>query len=126
MLLQFIKFCLVGASGMILDFSLTYFLKEKINVHRYVANATGFLCAASSNFALNRYWTFKSHNPHVLHEFEFFIAFAVVGVMLSTLFLIFFEKQNLNFYLSKFLAVVLTTIWNFTTNYFITFHGAKK
>jgi putative flippase GtrA len=124
MLLQFIKFCLVGASGMILDFSLTYFLKEKINLHRYAANATGFLCAASSNFALNRYWTFESRNPDVYHELVSFIAFALAGVILNTVFLFYFEKQNLNFYLSKFFAVVLTTIWNFTTNYFFTFHGA--
>ena len=114
---------MVGASGMILDFGLTYFLKEKIKLHRYAANATGFLCAAISNFALNRYWTFESRNPNVYYEFGCFIAFALAGVMLNTLFLIFFEKQNINFYLSKFFAVMLTTIWNFTTNYFFTFHG---
>lgn len=124
MLLQFIKFCLVGTSGMILDFGLTYFLKERINVHRYVSSATGFLCAATSNFSLNRYWTFESRNPNVFHEVVFFFIFALAGVMLNTLFLIFFEKQNLNFYLSKFFAIVLTTIWNFTTNYFFTFDGA--
>jgi putative flippase GtrA len=109
---------------MMLDFSLTYFLREKINLHRYAANATGFLCAASSNYFLNRYWTFESHNPDVYREFLSFIAFAVAGVMLNTALLIFFEKQNMNFYLSKFFAVVLTAIWNFTTNYFFTFHGA--
>ena len=124
MLLQFVKFCLVGFSGMILDFSLTYFLKEKINLQRYAANAIGFLCAASSNFALNRYWTFESLNPEVYQEAVLFITFALAGVMLNTLFLIFFEKQNMNFYLSKFFAVVLIAIWNFTTNYMFTFNGA--
>jgi putative flippase GtrA len=123
MLLQIMKFCLVGASGMVLDFAITFLLKEKINIHRYVANATGFICAASSNFALNRYWTFESRNPEVYHEFGLFLTFALVGMALNTLFLFFFEKQKFPFYVSKFFAIVLTTIWNFTTNYFFTFHG---
>lgn len=117
------KFCLVGASGMVVDFAITFLLKEKIKIHRYVANATGFICAASSNFALNRYWTFESRNPEVYQEFGLFLTFALVGMALNTLFLFFFEKQNFPFYVSKFFAIVLTTIWNFTTNYFFTFHG---
>lgn len=124
MLLKIIKFCLVGASGLILDFALTFLLKEKIKINRYAASAVGFICAASSNFALNRYWTFESRNPDVYHEFGLFIGFALFGAVLNTLFLMFFERQNINFYLSKFFAIVLTTIWNFATNYFFTFHGA--
>lgn len=123
MILKIIKFCAVGATGMLLDFVLTYLLKEKIKINRYVANATGFICAATSNFLLNRYWTFESHNPRVHQEFGFFLSFALMGLLLNTLFLIFFEKRNFNFYVSKFLAIVLTTIWNFTTNYYFTFNG---
>lgn len=109
---------------MILDFSITYLLKEKVNLHRYIANATGFIGAATSNFAFNRYWTFESRNPELYREYGLFITFALIGLMLNTLFLILFERQNFNFYVSKFFAIVLTTLWNFTTNYFFTFHGA--
>ena len=121
MLLKLIKFCIVGASGLLVDFSITFLLKEKIRIHRYMANACGFLCAASSNFLLNRYWTFQSESTEVYREFTLFLVFSVVGLGINTLFLFFFEKQNLNFYLSKFLAIVVTTIWNFTANYFFTF-----
>ena len=123
MVFKIIKFCLVGGSGMMLDFALTYLLKEKIKIHRYAANAIGFISAASSNFALNRYWTFESQNPEVYKQFGFFLTFALIGMAINTFFLIVFEKQNFNFYLSKFFAIVLTTIWNFTTNYFFTFNG---
>src|SRR5688572_4018223 len=123
MLFKIFKFCLVGFSGLMLDFALTYVLKEKVRVHRYVASATGFICAATSNFALNRYWTFESHSKELYQEYGLFISFALIGMLLNTLFLIFFERQKFNFYVSKFFAIVLTTIWNFTTNYFFTFHG---
>jgi putative flippase GtrA len=123
MVLKIIKFCLVGGSGMVLDFTLTYLLKEKIKIHRYAANAIGFMCAASSNFALNRLWTFESHNPEVYQQYSYFLIFSLIGLGINSLFLIFFEKQHFHFYLSKFLAILVTTIWNFTANYFVTFHG---
>lgn len=123
MILQVLKFCLVGASGMVLDFTLTYLLKEKFKLHRYVANAVGFTCAASSNFALNRYWTFESHSPEVYEQYSYFLTFSLIGLGINSIFLLFFEKQNYPFYGAKFLAILITTIWNFTTNYFFTFHG---
>jgi len=123
MIFKIVKFCLVGASGMVLDFTLTYLLKERIKIHRYIANASGFICAASSNFLLNRYWTFESHSPEVYQQFGSFILFSVVGLGINSFFLYFFERQNVPFYGSKFLAILLTTIWNFTSNYFFTFHA---
>ena len=123
MIFKIIKFCLVGGSGMVLDFALTFLFKEKIKIHRYIASATGFICASASNFALNRYWTFESRNPDMNREFGFFLFFALMGLVINTLFLFYFEKRNFNFYISKILAIGLTTIWNFTTNYFFTFNG---
>lgn len=59
-LLKFIKFCAVGGSGIIIDFGLTYMCKEMIKINRYLANAIGFITAATSNYVLNRIWTFES------------------------------------------------------------------
>jgi putative flippase GtrA len=35
-LLKFIKFCAVGGSGVIVDFSLTYLCKEKFRLNKYL------------------------------------------------------------------------------------------
>ena len=61
MLIQFIKFCVVGASGMAVDFGITFLGKEKLRLNKYVANSLGFISAASTNYVLNRLWTF--HRP---------------------------------------------------------------
>ena len=53
-LLKFVKFCLVGFSGIFIDFGITYFLKEVAKVQQYVANAIGFSLAATSNSATAR------------------------------------------------------------------------
>ena len=120
MILKFIKFCVVGGSGALIDFGITYLCKEKLNLHRYAANTLGFCIAASSNYAINRYWTFESTNP-ILREFGLFVIFALVGLGINTLFVYLFERAKVNFYIAKFFAIVITSLWNFFVNYFYNF-----
>ena len=121
-LLKLLKFCLVGFSGTILDFSLTGLLKEKLQINKYVANSCGFVTAASSNYFLNRIWTFGSHNEHIHQEYLSFFLISLIGLGWNNLLLwVFHDKLALNFYLSKFLAIMFVTIWNFVMNYLFTF-----
>jgi putative flippase GtrA len=120
MLLRFLKFGIVGLSGMVIDFSITFLLKEKLKVHRYIASSTGFTIAATSNYFLNRVWTFQSTDPKVLIEYSSFIIISVIGLGINNLFLYLFEKK-LPFYVAKLFAIGVTMVWNFFANYYITF-----
>jgi putative flippase GtrA len=123
LIFKLIKFCIVGGCGMVLDFGLTFLLKEKIKVNRYVSNSIGFLSAASLNYLLNRYWTFESQNSNVSQEYLLFMLFAAIGLMINTIFLFLFERKlGYPFYLAKFFAILVTTTWNFTANYLFNFH----
>jgi putative flippase GtrA len=131
MIEQLIKFGIVGGSGVFVDFGITWILKEKVKIHRYIANSTGFICAATSNYFLNRWWTFVSHNPRIEQEYGLFLLIAVAGLGINTAILhLFSEKagkrfmpQNarLRFYMAKLIATAVVTLWNFFLNYFITF-----
>jgi len=121
MVYKFIKFIVVGFSGMIVDFSITILLKEIFKVHRYVANSAGFIAAASSNYLLNRIWTFESKNPQVFAEYGTFIIISAIGLVINNFFLWLFEKK-LNFYIAKFVAIIITSLWNFTANYYLNFN----
>ena len=59
-IIKFLKFCVVGFSGMLIDFGTTWLLKEQARVNKYIANSTGFVLAATSNYIWNRIWTFES------------------------------------------------------------------
>lgn len=122
-LLKFIKFGIVGFSGLFVDFGITYLTKEKLNVPKYVANAIGFISAATSNYFLNRIWTFQSHNPEVMVEFTEFFVISLIGLGLNTLLLWFLVSRfKMNFYFAKVFAIGLVTLWNFFANAFITFN----
>jgi len=120
-IIKFLKFILVGFSGLIIDFSITFLLKEKFRIHRYIASSCGFITAASSNYLLNRIWTFQSHNDRIVIEYGSFIFISVIGLGINNLFLFLFEKR-FRFYFAKLCAIMVTTIWNFTANYFFTFN----
>jgi putative flippase GtrA len=124
LIFKIVKFCTVGICGMSVDFGLTFFLKEKIKIDRYVSNSIGFLSGATVNFFLNRLWTFESQNSNLSHEYMLFMFFYLIGLIINNSLLYFFErKMGYNFYVSKLIAIVLTTGWNFTSNYLYNFQS---
>ncbi len=119
---KFIKFGLVGFSGLFIDFGFTYICKEWLKIPKYIANAIGFSLAASSNYFLNRIWTFHSHNPEIMMEYSQFFAISLIGLIINTIVLwILVSKFKKHFYLSKLFAIAVVTLWNFFANYWITF-----
>lgn len=119
---KFLKFGIVGATGMIVDFGLTYLFKEIIKIQKYVANAIGFTAAAISNYFLNRIWTFHSTDPAVTIQFFKFFLVSLIGLGINTMILyILVNKYKKNFYFSKLIAIAVVMLWNFTINFLITF-----
>ncbi len=122
MLAQLIKFCVVGGSGVLVDFGVTYALKEWARWNKYVANSCGFACAATSNYILNRLWTFRSHDPQIARQYLVFVGIALIGLAINNgVIYLLHDRLKLNFYLSKLLAVGVVTFWNFFMNYFFNF-----
>src|SRR4029078_13635025 len=98
---KFLKFGVVGASGMVVDFGFTFLLKEKVRLQKYVANAFGFTLAVISNYTFNRLWTFESMNLKVISEFSSFALVALVGLGINSLILwLLVSKANFKFYFS--------------------------
>ena len=119
---KLIRFCIVGFSGLGIDFSTTWLLKEKGRLNKYLSNSCGFVIAASSNYYLNRIWTFNSTNSNIHTEYTNFIIVSLIGLALNNLLIfIFHSKFKKEFYFSKIVAILLTTIWNFLANNFYTF-----
>jgi putative flippase GtrA len=122
---KFIRFCFVGALGLVIDFGTTYTCKEKFNWQKYFANSFGFGLAVCCNYVLNRYWTFASFNEQVLKEFSLYILVALVGLFINnTIIWISHTRLEVRFYYAKIIAISITVLWNFFSNYFITFSSA--
>ena len=123
---KFLKFGVVGFSGVFVDFGITYLAKEKFGVQKYVANAIGFCSAATTNYFLNRIWTFESTNPEVMVEYTEFFLISLIGLGINTFVLwLLVSRFKMNFYIAKIFAIGVVTIWNFFANAFITFNPER-
>lgn len=124
--LKFFKFGVVGFSGVLIDFGFTYLCKEWLKIQKYISNAIGFTIAASSNYYLNRIWTFNSHNPEIAIEYSSFLLISLIGLGINTLVIyLLVSKTKTNFYLAKLVAIFFVTIWNFLINLNYTFNGVS-
>ena len=110
-------------SGLIVDYAFTYIFKEYFKVQKYISNSIGFTIAASTNYILNRIWTFNSDNPDIAVEYSEFLVISIIGLGLNNLILwLIVSRFKINFYVAKFFAICVVTLWNFLANFFITFN----
>ena len=121
-LTRFFKFGLVGISGMLIDFSVTWLCKEKLRWNKFLSNAIGFSLAVINNFILNRTWTFEN-NDTVTPQFISFVLVAGSGLLFNNgLLYLFVKKTRQNFYLLKLLVTGIVFFWNYFINLFFTFN----
>lgn len=112
---------------MVVHFGVLFLCKEVLSINPYVANTIGFITAATTNYILNRIWTFRSHEKQVGVEYLKFILVSVVGLGINngTLWLTGRLLPSWNddwrFYILWIVAVGVTTLWNFFGNLIFTF-----
>ncbi|MBP5541603.1 MAG: GtrA family protein [Bacteroidales bacterium] len=129
---KFVKFGVVGASGMVVHFAVLYLMREVVGLNDFVANTIGFIAAATSNYILNRIWTFRSKEKQVGVEYVKFILVSLVGLGVNNGSLWLMRHllpewaADWRFYLLWAVAVGITTLWNFFGNLLFTFRKTRR
>lgn len=121
-LLQMVKFGIAGASGLLIDFAITWLCKERLGWNFYLANIAGFLVAVTNNYFINRRWAFASNSKNIGIQFTKFLLVSVIGILLNTACIYTLHQlANIGFYTSKFIAIIIVFLWNYFANAAITF-----
>ena len=119
---KFLKFSAVGLSGLAIDFCITFLTKEKLRLNKYFANSLGFVFAATSNYLLNKTWTFQDTNPYAVTQFSKYILISLIGLVINNLIIyLLVNKKEISFYWAKLVAIGIVVLWNFIANYNFTF-----
>jgi putative flippase GtrA len=137
LILKFLKFGVVGASGAVIDFGLTAFCKGILGIPELLANAIGFTLAATSNYYLNRIWTWKSKSKDVGVEYAKFFFVSLIGLGLNSLIVFLLKDVSIvprfvnttldwDFWVAKIIATAIVMVWNFMANNFFTFRKKKS
>jgi len=123
---KLIKYGIIGFTSFLIDFVVTYYLKENLKLNQMLANTVGFCTGACYNFLFNKFWSFRSNN-NIFREFVVFSMIALVGLGLNSLVILFFNGVlEVNFYVCKVIAVVAVFFWNFSMNSRFNFKSTEK
>ncbi len=115
-LVQFVKFGIVGVSNTLLTFAIYTLLLKVFGVWYLAASAIGFAVGATNGFLLNRRWTFREHVGDALTP----VRWAVVqtcglGINEGLLF-VFVHDARLDKLVAQALATIVVTISTFFAN----------
>jgi dolichol-phosphate mannosyltransferase len=120
---RFIRFGLVGFSGVFVDMAIFYLLRDKLGLGLTLSAALSAEVAMFNNFLWNDLWTFSDISQHQRgwrQWFERFLKFNViclVGLILNvSLVNLLFNVFGINEYVAKLIAIAAVTVWNFWIN----------
>lgn len=120
------RFYTVGASGLALNFLISYLLSNTISNMWYIhATIIGIGFSITSNFIFNKIWTFEDMKfpiKSTLRQYGLFVLISTFGAALQLGLLYMFVQYGFQYGLSLIFAVALASANNFFLNKKLTFH----
>lgn len=122
---KFIKYSLVGATGMTMDISLMIILVELAHWTPLSASFVAFAVSVTNNFIWNKLWTFRDSGKNYFIQFTRFVLTALVGLAINYLMMKWLLALSVNYVIARFIVVAIIVMWNFFINSFWTFRPRK-
>jgi len=122
---EFIKFVLIACSGILVNLFFVFIIFDLIGLHYKLVLVVGFLLALSSNFLLNRIFTFKyAKKSHFFIQYFKFFIICLIGFAINwsiSIFLFNYLAYFLNYYLvTVVFGIICGMIFNFVgSKYFV-------
>lgn len=130
-ILRFIKFCIVGASGVGVNFGVFWLLHSQFNVYDLIANPIAIEISILSNFLFNDIWTWGDRRQIGIKALlgrlvRYHVVTSAVAALTDMLALwVLTRFFEMNPYIAKAIGIGLGTVLNFTLNHFWTFRQKK-
>jgi dolichol-phosphate mannosyltransferase len=120
------RFFTVGASGFIVNYVVSFLLANVVsNIWYLQATFVGILVSITTNFLLNKVWTFEDRDFSIKHFFRQYLSFMALctfgAVIQLSLVFVFVEYSHIQYGISLVLAVCIASLGNFLLNKKITF-----
>jgi putative flippase GtrA len=116
LLVQFVKFGIVGVSNTLLFFAIYTCLLKVFGVWYLAASAIGFTVGAINGFLLNRRWTFSGHVGDSLTPLRWGVVQGCGLALNEGLLYLFVDGVSLDKLVGQALATVIVTLTTFFVN----------
>ena len=116
LILQFLKFGVVGVIALAIDVGVLMVMKEIFLVDVLLASAVGFSVSVVANYILSMLFVFESKNENKVKEFVIFVLLSVGGLVINQLLMwAGTTKLDLYYLWVKGFALIFVTMYNFIT-----------
>ncbi len=124
LIVQFIKFGLVGVSNTVISLAV-YYLLVYLGVHYIVANIFGFIISVLNAYYWNSKFVFKSDNSKKTILFRTYVAYLITFIISNGLLYIQVDKMGISKYIAPIICLLVTIPLNFIINKFWTYKEKK-
>jgi dolichol-phosphate mannosyltransferase len=120
------RFFTVGASGLLVNYAASFLLTTLMpNIWYIYATLFGIILSITSNFLLNKIWTFEDRDfspKHFIKQYSLFMTLCALGAVIQlSLVYVFVEYSHIQYAVSLIMAVAVASLSNFLLNKKITF-----
>jgi dolichol-phosphate mannosyltransferase len=128
---RFVRFCMVGLSGVVVNLATLTILVSLLRVNAILSSAIAIEMSIASNFLLNHIYTFnedsRSHHPrHLVSKFGKFNILSLVGAAITlTVFTVLYRYAGLYYVLAQALAIVPSVCFNYWASTTLVWKAAK-
>jgi putative flippase GtrA len=113
---QLLKFCVVGATGYVVNLGVYTLLLKNFDIHYIPAAICSFLVAVTSNYTWNRLWTFRAERGHYGIQGIRFLVVSTLALGANLVVLQLFVDAGLDKVAAQAIAIVFVTPVNFVGN----------
>lgn len=113
---QLAKFCVVGASGYLVNLAVYATLLKGAGLHYLPAAFASFLVAVASNYTWNRLWTFRGQRGGVAYQGLRFLVVSSIALGANLVVLHLLVEAGMGELPAQAVAIIVVTPLNFVGN----------
>ena len=114
--IEFIRYFIVGVIATIVDWGSFYILALRINFYYQFSLILSFSLGATTNYTLNKIFTFRCKSKQIIGQFSVFIIISIISVFLSMIIMFILIDLIL---LHKMFSRIFTTFIMVGVNYYM-------
>ena len=125
-IIRFLKFGIVGGSGVFVNMFLLWFCKDRLNMPLTIASLIAIGVSIFTNFVLNNYWTWKDSSTKNKYSFvhrmwRYYITASLSAAINYITLIVLSEYFGIYYLIANLIGIGLGMIFNFALGEFWVF-----
>ena len=117
LIMQIIKFGMVGGLCFLIDYGVMIFLTEVFNINYLISSGISFTVSVIVNYILSMRFVFETEkDDSAMKKFIIFVVLSIIGLIINQILMwILVDKLGIFYMISKIGATFIVMVYNFIT-----------